>query len=58
MVYGIVRRIDDLGRIVIPKTIRDAIQCPDFQPFVIEVDKNGRIILTPYNPEEYVPKRE
>lgn len=44
----IIRRIDDLGRIVIPKEIRRSLQVKEGTPFEITVDENGNIILTPY----------
>ena len=46
--FGIIRRIDDLGRIVIPKEIRRNLLIKDGTPIKIEVDENGSIILTPY----------
>lgn len=45
---GIVRRIDDLGRIVIPKEIRRGSGIREGDPFEIFVD-NGTIILKRYN---------
>lgn len=45
---GIVRRIDDLGRIVIPKEIRRSLRIKEGMPIEIIVDENGNIILTPY----------
>ena len=45
---GIIRRIDDLGRIVIPKEIRRNLRVKEGTPIEITVDKNGSIILTPY----------
>jgi AbrB family transcriptional regulator, transcriptional pleiotropic regulator of transition state genes len=44
---GIVRRIDDLGRVVIPKEIRKTHGLADNSPLEIYVDKTG-IILRPY----------
>lgn len=43
----IIRRIDDVGRIIIPKEIRRNLQVEEGTPFEITVDKNGSIILTP-----------
>lgn len=45
---GIIRRIDDLGRIVIPKEIRCNLRVKEGAPIEITVDENGSIILTPY----------
>lgn len=45
---GIIRRIDDLGRIVIPKEIRRNFRVKEGTPIEIAVDENGSIILTPY----------
>ena len=55
MITGIIRRIDDLGRIVIPKAIlqRMGIQADDWPPFEISYYSNSNsIILTPFFPEE------
>jgi transcriptional pleiotropic regulator of transition state genes len=45
---GIVRRIDDLGRIVIPKEIRRVNDIAEGDPMEIYVDKGGEIILKKY----------
>lgn len=47
---GIVRRIDDLGRIVIPKEIRKNLRIREGDPLEIYVEKNGDIILKKYAP--------
>ena len=47
---GIVRRIDDLGRIVIPKAVRREINCEEGTPFEIFTTKNGDIVLKKYRP--------
>lgn len=47
---GIVRKIDDLGRIVIPKEIRKTLRIREGDPLEIYVDKNGEIILKKYAP--------
>ena len=44
----IIRRIDDIGRIIIPKEIRRNLQIKEGTPFGITVDVNGNIILTQY----------
>lgn len=46
---GIVRRIDDLGRIVIPKEIRRTLNLAEGDPMEIGVDKD-QVILQKYNP--------
>ncbi len=47
---GIVRRIDDLGRIVIPKEIRRNLRIRETDPIEIFTDKSGEIILKKYSP--------
>jgi len=47
---GIVRRIDDLGRIVIPKEIRRHCKIRENDPMEIYVDKDGTVILKKYSP--------
>ncbi len=47
---GIVRRIDDLGRIVIPKEIRRTIHIRASDPLDIFTDSEGQIILKKYSP--------
>lgn len=47
---GIVRRIDDLGRVVIPKEIRRAYGINEGDPLEIYADKRGIIELRKYNP--------
>ena len=42
---GIVRRIDDLGRIVIPKEIRKTLKVKEGMPLEIFTDQNGGIVL-------------
>lgn len=42
---GIVRRIDDLGRIVIPKEIRRTLRIREADPLEIYTDREGEIIL-------------
>jgi AbrB family transcriptional regulator (stage V sporulation protein T) len=59
---GIVRRIDDLGRIVVPKEIRRTLRIREGCPLEIYTDKEGHVILKKYSPvgelgqfaEEYV----
>ncbi|MDD7113610.1 MAG: stage V sporulation T C-terminal domain-containing protein [Lachnospiraceae bacterium] len=47
---GIVRRIDDLGRIVIPKEIRKTLKVKEGMPLEIFTDQEGGIILKKYLP--------
>lgn len=46
---GIVRRIDELGRIVIPKEIRKVLKINDSDPLEIYTGGNGDIIFKKYN---------
>lgn len=48
---GIVRRIDDLGRILIPKEIRRTCHVREGDPMGIYLGENGEIILTKYDTE-------
>lgn len=47
---GIVRRIDDLGRVVIPKEIRRTLKIREGDPLEIYVDRGGEVILKKYSP--------
>lgn len=47
---GIVRRIDDLGRVVIPKEIRRTLRIREGDPMEIYTDREGKIILKKYSP--------
>lgn len=47
---GIVRRIDDLGRIVIPKEVRNNLRLREGEPVEIFVDTHGEVILKKYSP--------
>lgn len=47
---GIVRRIDDLGRVVIPKEIRRTLRIREGDPLEIFTDREGGIILKKYSP--------
>ena len=47
---GIIRKIDDLGRVVIPKEIRKTLRIREGDPMEIYVEKNGEIILKRYAP--------
>ena len=46
---GIVRRIDDLGRVVIPKEIRRTLLIRESDPLEIFTDRDGEIILKNYS---------
>ena len=47
---GIVRRIDDLGRIVVPKEIRRTLRIREGDALEIFTDREGEIILKKYSP--------
>ena len=47
---GIVRRIDDLGRVVIPKEIRRTFRIREADPLEIFTTREGEIILKKYSP--------
>ncbi|WP_066500737.1 stage V sporulation protein T [Abyssisolibacter fermentans] len=47
---GIVRRIDDLGRVVIPKEIRRTLRIKEGDPLEIFTDREGQVILKKYSP--------
>lgn len=54
---GIVRRVDDLGRIVIPKEIRKTIRIKESDPLEIYTGSNGEIIFKKYAMmEAMIPK--
>ena len=55
---GIVRRIDDLGRIVIPKEIRRQLKIREFDPFEIFLSGDGEIILKPYRTDYILRKAD
>lgn len=46
---GIVRRIDDLGRVVIPKEIRRTMHIREGDPLEIYTDKDGVVIFKKYS---------
>ena len=46
---GIVRRIDDLGRVVIPKEIRRTLRIREGDPLEIFVDRDGEVILKKFS---------
>ena len=47
---GIVRKIDNLGRIVIPKELRNTMKINVKDPIEIFVDESGNIVLEKYSP--------
>ncbi len=47
---GIVRRIDDLGRVVIPKEIRRTMRIREGDPLEIFTDKDGEVVFKKYSP--------
>ncbi len=47
---GIVRRIDDLGRVVIPKEIRRTMSIIEGAPLEIYTEKDGEVIFKKYSP--------
>ena len=46
---GIVRRIDDLGRVVVPKEIRRTLRIREGDPLEIFTDREGGVILKKYS---------
>lgn len=53
---GIVRRIDDLGRVVIPKEIRRTMRIREGDPLEIYTNREGEIIFKKYSPIKDVSK--
>ena len=47
---GIVRRIDDLGRVVIPKEIRRTMRIKEGAPLEIFTNNDGEVIFKKYSP--------
>jgi len=47
---GIVRRIDDLGRVVVPKEIRRTLRIREGDPLEIFTGREGEVILKKYSP--------
>lgn len=47
---GIVRKVDELGRIVLPKELRVTLNIKEKDPLEIYVEDDGRIILKKYEP--------
>lgn len=47
---GIIRRIDDLGRVVIPKEIRRTVNIREGDPLEIFLEDDGGVVFKKYNP--------
>ena len=47
---GIVRRMDDLGRVVIPKEVRRSVRIKEGDPLEIFTTREGEVILKKYQP--------
>lgn len=54
---GIIRRIDDLGRIVIPREIRNKLKVSDGDSFEIFTTREGEVILKPYKEQKYTLRK-
>ena len=54
---GIIHRIDELGRIVIPKGIRKQLKVDESDPFEIFMTKEGEVVLKPCKQQEYTLRR-
>lgn len=53
MPTGIIRGVDDLGRIMIPKEVRRELTIEEGEPMEIYIDrKNGSVIFKKYEPNE------
>ena len=46
---GVIRKIDELGRLVIPKEIRTTMKIREGDPMEIFIDRDGVIILKKYS---------
>ena len=55
---GIVRRVDDLGRVVIPKEIRRQLKIGESDPVEIFLSGDGEIILKPYRTDYILRKAD
>ncbi|WBY63658.1 MAG: SpoVT-AbrB domain-containing protein [Thermocaproicibacter melissae] len=47
---GIVRKVDELGRIVLPKELRSTLNINEKDPLEIYVDEDNKIVLKKYEP--------
>lgn len=52
---GIVRRIDDLGRVVIPREIRKSMNIREGDPLEIYTDRDGCVIFKKYQNDNLAP---
>lgn len=50
---GIVRLLDNLGRVVIPKEIRKKLDWQEEDALEFYLDENNNLVLKKYIPEEY-----
>lgn len=50
MRIGIIRRVDDLGRVVLPKDIRRALHLREGDPVEIITNQEGEVVLRKYSP--------
>ena len=55
---GIVRRVDDLGRVVIPKEIRRQLKIEESDPLEIFLSGDGEIIIKPYRADYILRKAD
>ena len=55
---GIIRRVDDLGRIAIPKEIRKQLKIEEGESLEIFLSRDGEIILKPYRTDYILRKAE
>ena len=55
---GIVRRVDDLGRVVIPKEIRRQLKIRESDPLEIFLSEDGEIIIKPYRTDYILRKAD
>ena len=49
MTTGIIRRMDELGRIVIPGAVREALKIEENTPLVIQYNSNDEIVIRKYH---------
>ena len=54
---GVVRRIDDLGRVVIPKEIRRTMRIREGDSLEIFVNQSGEVVLKKYSLPSASPSR-
>lgn len=48
---GIVRKVDELGRIVLPKSLRKSLEIDEKDPLEMFVEEDGSIVLQKYEPQ-------